>query len=174
MNQRVIVHEILEEVAFGTAMGRSTVEKRLQEELEEIARGASCELLDVEFQGGILRLVLDRAEGVTLDDCARVSRLASALLDTEDFGDRRYVLEVSSPGLDRRLYRAEDYARFLGHAVRVTFSDPDTGRKRTVAGRLVAYDDDRGGSATVVAKEGGTQHVIPLQDIKQARLVIEL
>lgn len=155
-------------------MAQSSIEIELKERLEEVARGASCELLHADFRSGILRLVLDRPEGVTLDDCARVSRLASAVLDAEDFGDRRYVLEVSSPGLDRQLYRPQDYERFVGRRVRVTFCDPASGRKRTISGRLEAYDPDTGGAATVLATEGGARHVIPLQDIQLAKLEIEL
>jgi ribosome maturation factor RimP len=155
-------------------MAQSSIEVELKERLQDIARSVSCELLHVDSRGGVLRLVLDRAEGVTLDDCARVSRLASALLDAEDFGDRRYVLEVSSPGLDRELYGPQDYARFLGRSVRVTFSDPDSGRKQTVSGRLDAWDEDRGGAAIVTAADTGVEHVIPLDSIRRAKLEIEL
>src|SRR6185369_3709461 len=75
----------------------------LQPELEAIAESAGCELVHVEIKGGVLRLFLDKPEGITLADCEHVSKLASAYLDVVDFGKSRYVLEVSSPGLDRQL-----------------------------------------------------------------------
>jgi hypothetical protein len=79
-------------------------------ELAAIAESVGCELVRVEFKGGVLRLMLDREPGserlgVSHEDCANVSRQASALLDVVDFGPARYTLEVTSPGLDRPLYR---------------------------------------------------------------------
>ncbi len=105
-------------------------------ELAEIAAAQGCELLQVEFQAGTLRLILDREEGVRLEDCETVSKLASALLDVRNFGPGRYTLEVSSPGLDRQLYGPRDFARFVGRRVRVRFVDPATGKRATVVGRL--------------------------------------
>ncbi|HVT57422.1 MAG TPA: hypothetical protein VHR45_03395 [Thermoanaerobaculia bacterium] len=75
-------------------------------------------------------------EGVSLADCERVARQVSALLDVLDFGAGRYLLEVSSPGLDRPLYRPRDYHRFLGRRARVTFEEPGAHSKKTVSGRL--------------------------------------
>jgi ribosome maturation factor RimP len=151
----------------------------LQPELEAIAESAGCELVRVEIKGGVLRLFLDKPEGITLADCEHVSKLASAYLDVVDFGKSRYVLEVSSPGLDRQLYRPRDYARFLGRLVRVTVEDPATGKKKTVVGRLEAFDLPEGapeGDARVVVVEEPkeTRHEVSYRDIRQARLEIEL
>src|SRR5437764_15262563 len=105
-------------------------------ELEAVAAASGCELLAAELKGGVMRLILDRPEGgVTLADCEHVSRQASALLDVLDFGAGRYVLEVSSPGLDRQLYRPQDYDRFAGRLARVTYTDPETGKKKTEVAR---------------------------------------
>ena len=79
-----------------------------------VAARSGCELLEIETRDRLLRLVVDRPEGVTIDDCQAVGRQISALLDVEDFGDSRYTLEVSSPGLDRKLYGPRDYERFQG------------------------------------------------------------
>lgn len=155
-------------------MGSATVEPCLHERLAEAARSASCELLHVEYRAGVLRLILDRPEGVNLEHCAQVSRQASAVLDSEDFGDRKYVLEVSSPGLDRELYSSADYERFVGHAVRVTFADAASGKRRTISGPLLAFDPDQGGRVTVEAEDRRQTEVVPLQDIHKARLEIEL
>src|SRR4051795_4542952 len=74
-------------------------------EIEAVAQAAGCELVHAELKGGVLRLFVDKPEGVTLADCEHVSRQVSALLDVLDFGPGRYVLEVSSPGLDRQLFK---------------------------------------------------------------------
>jgi len=107
----------------------------LRPELEQIAAANGCELVHVELKGGVLRLILDRPDGgVTLADCELVSKQASAYLDVADFGRSRYVLEVSSPGLDRQLYKPADVERFVGRLARVAFMDPESGAKKTVAG----------------------------------------
>lgn len=161
--------------AAATAGGRrAVVDDELERELAAVAESAGCELVHAEFKGGTLRLFIDRPEGVTLADCERVSKQVSALLDVLDFGTGRYLLEVSSPGLDRQLYRARDYQRFVGNKVRVTWFD--AGARRTVVGRLTAFDPAGGGAATV-AEEGGSgepTHVIPLEAVATARLEIEL
>ena len=81
--------------------------EQITPEIEQVAQAVGCELVHAELKGGVLRLFVDRPEGgVTLADCQLVSKQVSALLDVLDFGTGRYVLEVSSPGLDRQLYRA--------------------------------------------------------------------
>ncbi|HEX4954433.1 MAG TPA: ribosome maturation factor RimP [Thermoanaerobaculia bacterium] len=147
----------------------------LSAELEATAAQLGCELLHVELKGGILRLVLDRADGgVTLSDCEQVSRRASALLDLYDFGRSRYTLEVSSPGLDRQLFGPRDYQRFQGHRVRVTFKPPSARNKRTVTGRLEAFETSGEGRIEVEVDETGERIEIPLPEVLVARLEIEL
>src|SRR6185503_512913 len=131
------------------------VDSRLATELADIATSAGCELVRVEFKGGVLRLMLDRepsadgqTSGVTHEDCANVSRQASALLDVVDFGPARYTLEVSSPGLDRPLYQPADYARFTGRKARITVEAPGE-KKKTLIGRLAGFDDANGGIVTL-------------------------
>lgn len=156
---------------------RSVIDDDLERELAAVAERAGCELVHAEFKGGVLRLFIDRPEeGVTLADCELVSKQVSPLLDVLDFGSGRYTLEVSSPGLDRQLYRARDFERFVGRKVRVTFFED--GGKRTVVGRLEAFDDDEGGGTATVAEEdrgaASATHAIPLSDVSVARLEIEL
>jgi len=153
------------------------VDDRLVTELEAIAESVGCELVRVEFKGGVLRLVLDREPseghpGVSHEDCANVSRQASALLDVVDFGPARYTLEVSSPGLDRPLWRPEDYGRFAGRLARITVQPPGE-RKKTVVARLAGFDPASGGRVTVTTEKGETQ-VIPLPQVLKARLEIEI
>lgn len=150
------------------------VDEDLERELGAVAEGAGCDLVHAELKGGVLRLFIDREGGVDLGDCQTVSKQVSALLDVLDFGHQRYVLEVSSPGLDRQLYRRQDYERFTGCLVRVTFFDPTGGGKRTVVGRLEQFHPDGEGAVTVAGEDGGESHQIALGDISVARLEIEL
>src|SRR5215475_13783881 len=100
------------------------------EEIRAIAAEKGCRLLAVENAGAgkysVLRLVLERSTGepVTLEDCEAVSREVSTLLDNSDEISHRYTLEVSSAGLDRRLYSVEDAQRFLGKFVKVRTDSP--------------------------------------------------
>jgi ribosome maturation factor RimP len=151
----------------------------LTPELEQIAAAAGCELLHVELRGSILRLVLDRPEGIALADCEHVSKQVSALLDVLDFGKSRYVLEVTSPGLDRQLYRPRDYERFTGRLARVTLGDPETGRKQTVVARLQEYrpaplGDPEDAEVVLADDKTGERRTVRLKDIRLARLEIEL
>ena len=160
------------------------IEPELWNELESIAEAGGCELVHAEFRGGTMRLTIDRPEtpdgerpGVTLADCEYVSKQVSAFLDVLDFGRERYLLEVSSPGLDRQLYRPKDYQRFVGSQVRVTFLEPDGGKKRTVVGRLEEMRPAGPAGAEgeiTVATEGGEKLDLPLPSIQVARLEIEL
>jgi len=147
---------------------------RLITEFTPIANDAGCELLHVEFQGGRLKVFLEHPEGVTLKHCQTVSREISAQLDVVDWGPSRYVLEVSSPGLDRKLYKAQDYERFQGERVRVTWRDPVDRRKQTVIGQIDRYEPEGGGSIALSETENEKQYNIALKDIELARLEPEL
>lgn len=161
------------------APGPGDLSPELEHEIEEIADANGCELYHAEFKGGVLRLYIDRPEGeggVDLGDCEVVSKQVSALLDVVDFGPGRYTLEVSSPGLDRQLYRPRDYRRFVGRLAKVTFRKPESGDKRTVVGRLEKYRDDgpEGPEVTVDVSEGEERLTLPLDRVERARLEIEL
>lgn len=151
----------------------------IRPELEAIARASGCELWHAELKGGTLRLLLDRPDGVTLSDCEHVSKLVSAFLDVVDFGKGRYVLEVSSPGLDRPLCRPSHYERSVGRKVRVTLEDPRTGKRRTVTGRLESFERPEGApeenARVVVIDEPKEERLeVTLPEIRQARWEIEL
>ena len=148
-------------------MSRTTIQQDLHRELSALAEDVGCELLEAEFRGGTLRLVLDHPEGVTLSHCETVSRQASALLDVSDFGPGRYTLEVSSPGIDRKLYGRRDYERFQGERVRVTWRSPESG-KRTIVGGLESFRAEEG--ALLVSGEDGTRHEIRINELVEARL----
>jgi ribosome maturation factor RimP len=151
----------------------SVLSPTIESELRRIATSEGCELLEVEYHGGLLRFILDHPDGVTLERCESFSKQASAVLDLEDFGSSSYVLEVSSPGLDRKLYGPRDYERFLGKLARVTFTVPETGRRRTVVGVLESFCRDAA-RIGVRDRESGDQLEVPLAQISQARLEVDL
>ena len=143
--------------------------------LERLAASHSCELLHAAFRGSSLRLVIDHADGVTHEHCAGVSREASVLLDAEDFGPASgYVLEVSSPGLDRELYGARDYERFRGRRAKVTFTDAASGNRRTVRGLLEGLSAEASGVALILEDDSGTTMPLTIDRIHKARLLVEL
>ncbi len=153
-------------------MQTAGIDPQLRTEFEAVVADSGCELLDVEFHGGVLRLVLDRPDGVTLGHCQGVAREASALLDVQDFGPGRYTLEVSSPGLDRKLYRLSDYLRFVGQRVKITWQTAEMENKRTITGRLDQYrSTDR---EIEVVEDNDLRHTIAIHEILVARLDPEL
>jgi ribosome maturation factor RimP len=165
-----------EEHEIGTMSATPSRIAELTPEIEQVAAAAGCELVHAELKGGLLRIFIDKPEGVTLADCQQVSKQVSALLDVLDFGTGRYVLEVSSPGLDRQLYKPSDYERFAGRLARVTFEDPETGKKKTVVARLRGLQGS-GEDARVLLQEDGKDGEpwgLPLKNVMTTRLEIEL
>jgi ribosome maturation factor RimP len=114
--------------------------------------------------GGLLRVYIDSPEGISVDDCERVSRAVSEALDASDPIPGQYTLEVSSPGLDRVLRTKAHFERFAGEQVRLEMLHPIAGRKR-FAGRLTAVDE-----RDVTLEVDGTQVRLALEDIRTARL----
>jgi ribosome maturation factor RimP len=114
---------------------------------ERVAVSSGLELVEVELRGGgrarMLRIVIDKPGGVTHEDCANLSREVGTILDVEDaVPGGSYVLEVSSPGLDRRLVRPADYERFIGSRVKLTTRQPING-SRYFEGRLENFGQGR-------------------------------
>lgn len=144
------------------------VSKEIQEELQAIAARCGCELLDASYQGGLLKLVLDREDGVTIAECSRVAREASAFLDVVDFGRGHYTLEVSSPGIDREFYSEHDYQRFLGERVRVSWIDDE--KKRTDSALLKGYASKPGNKPEIELEFGEGVRTISLDRVIKARL----
>ena len=140
--------------------------------LEPTVEGMGYELADLELRiggkSGVVRVFIDRPEGVGLDDCEAVSRQVSAVLDVEDPVPGHYVLEVSSPGLDRKLTKPAHFQRFIGEEVRVQMRFPVEGRRR-FRGRLLAADD-----RTIEIEVDGQKHTLPMATIDSARLVPSL
>ncbi len=158
-------------MAHGNAVPAQVDWRRL---LEPGVSALGFELVDVEVVGSshhaTLRVYIDSAGGVVVDDCARVSRQLSALLDVEDPGLSGYTLEVSSPGLDRPLVTPAHFRRFAGEMVKVKLARPLAGRWK-ITGRLVQAEDDH----MVVEAEGAggatERFTLAYADIERARLV---
>ena len=140
--------------------------------LQPVVEMLGYELVGIEyFPSGhhhILRVYIDKEEGITLEDCEQVSHQVSALLDVEDPIRGTYTLEVSSPGLDRPLFTPEHFARFSGRQVKLRLFAPRGGR-RNYKGLLQGLDD-----GNVRLEVDGEEFRLPLEEIERARLVPEL
>ncbi len=142
--------------------------------LGRLAKSEAVELLAVEVGGTprkpLVRLVLDRPEGaVTLSDCESVSRQASVLLDAYDPFPGAFTLEVTSPGLERKLYNENDFDRFAGRVVRVRMR-PGWPAPRVIEGIL----EGRGGGEIRVRDHAGATHRLPEVDVFETRLAPRL
>jgi ribosome maturation factor RimP len=158
-------------------VSQDTTLERIHHIVAPILQGMVMELVDLEFKpegkGWVLRIFIDKDGGVTLDDCADVSREVGAVLEIEDVIEPSYRLEVSSPGLDRPLKTPRDYERFRGSLVKLKTHerlDPD-GRgyeRKTFVGKLLGLE---AGQVRIlqVDKKGG-EALFPLEAIAQANL----
>ncbi|MGD2076145.1 MAG: ribosome maturation factor RimP [Gammaproteobacteria bacterium] len=138
--------------------------------LEPAVTTLGFELVGVQFIPGrraVLRLYIDSEAGVTVDDCQDVSYQVSGLLDVEDPIPGQYSLEVSSPGLDRPLFRASDFERFAGHEIRLRLGIPRDGRRK-FRGVLIGLRDGR-----VVVRVDDKEMIVSPDEIEEARLVPE-
>ena len=141
----------------------------IAELLEPTIARLGYELADLEVKvggkNGVLRLFIDSPDGIGLGDCEKVSLAVSALLDVEDPLPGHYALEVSSPGLDRKLTKVEHFQRFTGETVKVEMRFPIEGRRR-FRGTLVSSDDEN-----IVVEVDGESHTLAVATIDTARLV---
>lgn len=142
-----------------------TLRERLIALIEPVAAGLGYELVDLELAPGVLRLFIDQPDGVRVEDCERVSREVSALLDVEDPIPTAYRLEVSSPGLDRVLRTRAHFGRFVGERVWVELKVPREAGRRRYTGRLAAVEDE---GITLVVDEKPVR--VTFDDIGKAKL----
>ncbi len=157
--------------------------EKVREIADRVAASSGLEIVEVELRGGgkarRLRIVIDKPSGVTHQDCANLSREMGTILDVEDaVPGGSYTLEVSSPGLDRKLVRAEDYERFAGSRVKLTTRQPVNGN-RHFEGKLESFHQGRLtiDIAPVRKKgnEGAAQKLeIDLGNVEKANLVPEI
>lgn len=138
---------------------------------EDLLANLGYELVDIDYPGadehGSLRLFIDKEGGVGLDDCTHVSRMFGALLDVEDPIPGRYTLEVSSPGLNRRLSRPRDFATRIGETIKIKLAQPLDGRRR-FKGVLKDFTAE---TMTVTLEVDGEIFVVPLDDTARCNLV---
>lgn len=152
---------------------------RVRAALEPVLSAHDVSFADLEFlsdrAGWTLRLMIERvgpddvAGNVSLEDCAEVSHAASLVLDVEDLIAQHYTLEVSSPGLDRRLRTPADFARFTGKTARVKLHSPAPDGQRLLRGVL-----DRAPDGAVAVIVDGKRIETPFDNVEQANLVFEL
>jgi ribosome maturation factor RimP len=145
-----------------------TLREGLTALIEPVVKRLGFELVELEYGAGrghaLLRVFIDREGGITVDDCTRVSRELSALLDVEDPIPTAYTLEVSSPGFDRLLRTRAHFGRFVGSRVFVELKEPRDGRRR-YTGRLLTVDEEG------IALEVDREHVaVAFDEIGKARL----
>jgi ribosome maturation factor RimP len=156
--------------------GEASVVEAVRTAAIRVAAGYGLEIFDVQFRreapGMVLRVQIDRPgpaataeDCVSVEDCARVSRDLSAILDVEDVVPIAYTLEVSSPGLDRPLRQADDYRRFTGRRAKVVMRDRVDGQG-FFRGRLGGVD----GNDVLIDADDGRTHRVPLTAITRANL----
>ncbi|MBF5055835.1 hypothetical protein Y5W_01129 [Alcanivorax sp. 521-1] len=141
--------------------------EQLKELLTPLVEDLGYTLWGVQYlqgRGAVLRLFIDHEEGITVDDCARVSQEVSGLLDVEDPIPGEYNLEISSPGLDRPIFELSQFDRYLGEDVQLKLLAPVAGKRKMTA-TLVAVDGD----TLVVTLDGDTLRV-PYSQVDRARL----
>jgi ribosome maturation factor RimP len=155
----------------------------VREVVERVAASSGLEVVEVEMRGAganrMLRIFIDKPGGVTHEDCAQLSREVGTILDVEDLvPGGSYVLEVSSPGLDRKLTRPADYQRFVGSRVKLTTRDPVNGQRHFVGwlekfqdGRLTLDLETRHRKAETTASQ---RLEVELANVEKANLVPEI
>ena len=152
-------------------MGRAELLERVRNIVLPVVDRLGYGLVEVDLVAShgrrTLRIFIDREGGITLDDCARVSKAVSAELDQHELFAARYFLEVSSPGAERRLKAREDFERFAGRKARIRFKEA-SGGTREVTGIMRTFKDD----VLVVEPEGGDRVSVDLYDIVSANLSI--
>ena len=151
-------------------MRREHIEELVAAEVEKIIAGTALELVDVEYvreRNWYLRVFIDKQGGVDLEDCQAVSEKLSKILDEKDPISDNYLLEVSSPRLDRVLKKEKDFVRYQGRDVDIHFFKPHNGTKL-----LTAVLKGRDGDVLTVSHDE-TEETLDMKDISQIRLHID-
>lgn len=147
----------------------SQLEQKLTEMLNAPVEALGFELMGVEFvragKHSTLRVYIDHPDGITVDHCADVSRQASAVLDVEDPISTEYNLEVSSPGMDRPLFKEQHYIECIGEVVSVRIRIPQDNR-RNFKGKVLACE-----SGNMTLEIDGQNHVLAISNIEKGNLV---
>jgi ribosome maturation factor RimP len=154
-------------------MGNDSIAARVQELAERVAIDHGLELVHAEVAGPdnkpIVRVFIDKPQGVTHDDCSEVSTHLGTILDVEDFIHASYTLEVSSPGLERGLYKRADFERFSGSNAKLKTRQPIAGQ-RNFRGRLIGVEGDE----IILDDRTNGRVQIPLGLITKANLELDV
>jgi len=154
-------------------MDKDLIIEKVTDIAADVTRANGFELVNVEIAGTkrdqVLRIFIDKDGGVTLDDCSLVSRGMEDILDEQDFIPSRYVLEVSSPGIERGLYSLKDFERFTGELAKVKTIVAIDGRKAFV-GRILSVD----GENINIDERAIGEMTIEYSNIEKANLKIDL
>ena len=144
---------------------------KVQALVEPVVSSLGYELVGVEFlmqgRSGLLRVYIDAEDGITLDDCQRVSHQLSGVLDVEDIIKGQYQLEISSPGLDRPLFTKEHFERFTGHMAKLKLTVPLNGQRK-FRGTLKGVENDQ-----LKLDVDGEEILLPLNTVDKANLIPE-
>jgi ribosome maturation factor RimP len=153
---------------------KEAVASKIEEIAQRVAESEGLELVEVEVKGGgaghrLVRIAIDKPAGVTHADCENVSHQVGTILDVEDLmPGGRYTLEVSSPGLERRLHKPQDYQRFQGKKASITLREPVEGQKHW-NGTLAGYQD-----ATITLQISDAKSItFPFDQVLKAHLKFE-
>lgn len=142
--------------------------EHLLELIEPVVEGLGYECVGIEYNShpkhGFLRIFIDGEQGVGMEDCTKVSHQVSGVLDVEDPIVGEYNLEVSSPGMDRPLFKLEQFAQFIGHTAQVNLFKPVGGRRK-ITGLIEKVEDNH-----VYLQQNGQVYKVPFQAMSRARL----
>tara|TARA_Y100000031_G_scaffold140901_1_gene168970 strand:+ start:83 stop:556 length:474 start_codon:yes stop_codon:yes gene_type:complete len=150
---------------------KSSINEELRSLMKPIMEAEEMELVDIEYKSGpkgVLRIFIDKAGGVNLSDCEKISSKVGTLLDIEDVIGSQYVLEVSSPGLDRPLKNEADYRRNKGKRVKI-YIDGLLKGKKTLIGQIISASDQK----VNLKEKSGKIINVPIADIAKGILEID-
>ncbi len=155
-------------------MNRAGIVAKIEEIAERVAQPEGIEIVEVELKGGgrhqVLQIVIDKASGVTHGDCELVSRNLETVLDAEDTIPGAYQLEVSSPGVERKLLKWKDWERFVGEKAKVVLREPVAGHPLKYFDGVIARAQDQ--SVTVTLPDGA-EVTFPFEQVDRANLKFE-
>ena len=153
-------------------MSKQSALIKIEEITERVAAAEGLEVVEIELKGGgknqFLRISIDKPEGVTHEDCQKMSHQMSEILDADDLIPSHYTLEVSSPGVERKLVKLKDFERFRGQKVKVVLREPLENQK-SLEGMLAGVADDQ----IALDLAGGQRVHFPHRQVERANLKFE-
>ncbi len=144
------------------------IQSELEAIISPVVESFDCQLWGLNLLPGnhtLLRIYIDKDDGVTIDDCEKISKQLSTVLDVEDPFVNNYILEVSSPGLDRQLFKSEHYQKYVGSVVSIVLKTPFEARKK-FQGLLNNIENDE-----IAIQIEDTEYQFPVESIHKAKVV---